>query len=556
MRVRQGGAQDVNHFRSVAAEGAMPRHESLTVEGLLGEHDLDLPPSRSCGQLLCLITEAMKASLPTRPDDRLFVGLGFASNIDAATWTREPLNLVAVVDKSGSMAGEPLELVRKSLRQIVGQMREGDQLSIVLYGDMSHLYLPPTGIGGSGRGKVLAAIDAIESNGSTNMEAGLKVGYATAYASRPDFRGSTRLMLFTDEQPNVGATDPESFIGMAEAASKQGIGLTTIGVGVQFDGELAAKVSSARGGNLFFISNEEEVKSVFEKQLDTMVSELAHDVRISMTPRPGYRLSGVFGVPDGLMTEGEGGTVTITVPTAFLSTNGGGIFASLAKSRDRENLPAARLSPGAPLMDVSLSFVGARDGAARSDRLAVANATAAPSAPLRLAHLLVDEYFALRGASLAFHREGKAKQAFALLSGIARRLDASGLPGLDAEKKLVRDMLEQAALYSGYAGETGKPIRRLSVVGDWEVKSVAGIDAVSRGDRLSFSTDQIMTLRPLVGGEEEEDTEDYDIDERRLQIPDWDAAFEYRTSGNRLTLKDSKSKAAITLERVPAEPEA
>ena len=43
MAVRQGGAQDIRHFRSVAADVAMPRPESLTVEGLMGEHDLTLP---------------------------------------------------------------------------------------------------------------------------------------------------------------------------------------------------------------------------------------------------------------------------------------------------------------------------------------------------------------------------------------------------------------------------------------------------------------------------------------------------------------------------------
>jgi Ca-activated chloride channel family protein len=547
MRVRQGGAQDVRHFRSVAAAGTtMPRPESLTLEGLMGEHDLTLPGGRACDQLFCLTTEAMAASLPTRPDDRLFVGLGFTSNVDAATWQREPLNLVAVVDKSGSMSGPPLELVRKSLRQIVGQMREGDQVSIVLYGDVSHLYLAPTGIGRD-RDKVLAAIDAIQSAGSTNMEAGLKVGYETAFASRPAFRGSTRLMLFTDEQPNVGRTDAESFIGMAEAASKQGIGLTTIGVGVQFDGALAAKVSSARGGNLYFISNEEEVKGVFEKQLDTMVSEIAHDVRIALTPREGYKLSGVFGVPDGLMASAPDGTVTITVPTAFLSTNGGGIFASLAKASDREHLPAPALDGSAPLMEVSLSYVAAKDGKAGADRLLVSNPDPSPSPQLRLAHMLVDEYFVLRDASLAFHRDGKPKQSFALLSGLKSRIEGSGLAKIDAEKKLVGEMLAQAALFSGYGGEQPKALRPLAVRGTWEVIRASGIEKVRRGDRVSFGEDEELVTTPR-GGEVEYG--EYKINERQIFFPEQDLVFNYRANGDRLTLVHERGAATILLKRI------
>jgi Ca-activated chloride channel family protein len=549
-RVRQGGAQDIRHFRSVAADVGMPRPESLTVEGLMGEHDLDLGSTKACAQLFCLATEAMAASLPGRPDDRLFVGLGFTSNIDSATWKREPLNLVAVVDKSGSMSGQPLDLVRRSLRQILGQMREGDQLSIVLYGDVSHLYLAPIDIGRD-RDKALAAIDAIESAGSTNMEAGLKVGYDTAFATAPAFRGNTRLMLFTDEQPNVGRTDADSFIGMAEAASRRKIGLTTVGVGVQFDGALATKVSSARGGNLFFISSEAEVSSVFEKQLDTMVSELAHDVTLMLSPLEGYRISGVYGVPGDLMAEGQDGAVSIKVPTAFLSTNGGGIFLSLAKARERENLPAAAIG-GKPLLEVSLSYVGARDGRAGADRLAVSGPSGAASKPLRLAHLLVDEFFALRGATAAFHAEGNPKKAFALLKGLSDRLDGAGLGDLSGEKKLVGDMLEQAAFYSGYAGEAPKSLRHLTVVGTWEVSRADGVDDLRRGDRLSFTTDrEVLTRRRAAPGDEER--ENYEINEKQIHLQRSGLVFNYRTKGDTLTMVHETSPVALYLKRVSSE---
>lgn len=551
-RVRQGGAQDIGHFRSVAADVGMPRPESLTIEGLMGEHDLDLPaPAGSCRQLFCLVTEAMPADLPGRPDDRLFVGLGFTSNIDAATWHRQPLNLVAVVDKSGSMSGRPLDLVRRSLRQIVGQMHDGDQLSIILYGDTAAVYLQPTSIG-QGRDRVLAAIDHIESAGSTFMEAGLKVGYQTAFASAPGFRGNTRLMLFTDEQPNVGRTDADSFMTMAETASRQHIGLTTIGVGVQFDGALATRVSSVRGGNLFFISDEATVASTFERQLDTMVSELAHDVRITMIPRDGYRISGVYGVPDGLMADAGEGAVTITVPTAFLSTNGGGIFLSLAKSGERAFLPAASLAPAAPLLDVSLNYVGAQDGRQGSDRLSVAAPSAAPSAPLRLAHLLVDEYFALRGATTAFHMQGNPRQAYQLLSGISNRLEGSGLAGLAGERRLVGDMLRQAAFYAGYAGELPRTLRHLAVVGTWRVSRAEGMEDVRSGDTMVFTPGRELTTTRVHPrrGEQGEDSEEYQINEAQIFLPESRLVFDYHAQGDRMTLVDGTGQARIYLARV------
>lgn len=548
MRVRQGGAQDIRHFRKVALESGMPRPESLTVEGLMGEHDLTIATGAKCAQLFCLSTEAMAAALPTRPDDRLFVGLGFESNVDAATWQRAPLNLVAVVDKSGSMAGAPLALVRNSLRQIAGQMRAGDRMAIVLYGDRSHVWLQPTDIAAN-RAGVLAAIDGIESAGSTNMEAGLEVAYRTAFAGAPDFKGSTRVMLFTDEQPNVGRTDAASFMGMAQNASRNGIGLTTIGVGLQFGASLATRVSSVRGGNLFFVANEDEVKSVFGAEFDTMVSEIAHDLVLTMVPAAGYSVSGVFGVPDGMMQEGKDGAVAITVPTAFLSTKGGGIFVSLGKESTRTHLPAASLAPDAPLMRVDLSYVSAADGAAGRDSVAVAMPVPAPSTGLRTAHLLVDQYLSMRDATIAFHRNNDSKTAFSLLSGLDQRLAASGLADLSGERELVGGMVKQAAFYAGYAGEMPKAMRHLAVIGDWRIVRAEGFEDLRRGDQVSFSEDEEFTVvraNPR-RGEEDEDNESYEINERQIHLPESNLVMAYRTDRDRLYLNGDDAKGRLRL---------
>ena len=556
MRVRQGGAQDIRHFRKVALESGMPRPESLTVEGLMGEHDLTIAAGAKCAQLFCLSTEAMAAALPTRPDDRLFVGLGFKSNVDAANWQRAPLNLVAVVDKSGSMSGSPLALVRESLRQIAGQMRAGDRMAIVLYGDRSHVWLEPTDIA-KNRAAVLAAIDGIQSAGSTNMEEGLEVGYRTAFAGAPDFKGTTRVMLFTDEQPNVGRTDAASFMGMAQNASRNGIGLTTIGVGLQFGASLATRISSVRGGNLFFVADDEEVKSVFGQELDTMVSEIAHDVVLTMTPAAGYSVSGVFGVPDGMMQEGKDGAVAITVPTAFLSTKGGGIFVSLGKESTRTHLPAATLASGTPLMRVDLSYVGAVDGTAGRDSVTVAAPSPAPSTGLRTAQLLVDQYLSMRGATEAFHRNNDAKAAFALLSGLDQRLAASDLADLSGERELVGGMVKQAAFYAGYAGEVPKSLRHLAVIGDWRIISAEGFEDLRRGDQVSFSDDEEFTVvraKPR-RGEEEEDYESYEINERQIHLPESNVVMSYRTGRDRLYLNgdDADGRLRLVMARVETE---
>jgi Ca-activated chloride channel family protein len=549
-RIRQGGAQDIQHFRATALSAStLPRPESLTVEGLLGEHDLTLPAGDACAQLFCLNVQTMAANLPTRPDDLLFVGMAFDSNIDAANWKREPLSIMAVVDRSGSMTGAPIANVKAALHQMVDELAPRDRLGIVIYGTNSNVHLAPVTVQGN-REAMHAAIDGIAIDGSTSMEAGLTLGYQAAFAEAEQFGGKVRMMLFTDEQPNTGRTDAGSFMAMAEDASKRGVGLTTIGVGVQYNGALATKVSSVRGGNLFFIAGPDKGAELMKSEFRNMVSEVAHDLVMTLVPHAGYRISGVFGVPDGLMSEGKDGAIAITVPTAFLSSNGGGIYASLGKAEARAYLPATPLSDGAPLMDVSLSYVSALDGSRHGDRLSIGTPTTAPAANLRLAQVLVDQYLVLDAATRAFHRDGNPKQAFALLDGLNTRLAGVDYADLKAERELVDTMRGKAALYAGYGGEVPKDMQPMRVLGKWRVVALGGVDDLSRGDVVEFTDDESFITyfqRPLRG--EDEMYQDFRINEREIYIPDGDLRVRYRIDGDRMRMTSDDGKVRIVLER-------
>lgn len=550
MRIRQGGAQDIQHFRSMALTATtLPRPESLSVEGLLGEHDLTLPAAAQCAELFCLNVQAMAANLPTRPNDLLFVGLGFDSNIDADSWKREPLSVMAVVDRSGSMTGAPIANVKAALHQMVDELAPHDRLGIVIYGTNSNLHLAPTAVVGN-KDRLHAAIDAIAIDGSTSMEAGLTLGYQAAFAEADQFDGKVRMMLFTDEQPNVGRTDAGSFMAMAEDGSRRGIGLTTIGVGVQYDGKLATRISSVRGGNLFFVDGPDKGREVMKRDFRNMVSEVAHDLVMTMTPHAGYRISGVFGVPDGLMSEGKDGSIAITVPTAFLSSNGGGIFASLGKAESRANLPAVSLADGAPLMDVSLSYASAIDGSKHGDRVSIAAATAQPASNLRLAQTLVDQYLVLDAATRAYHQDGNARGAFAMLDGLSNRLAAVDYADLKSERELVDTMRGKAAIYAGYGGELPKEMQPMRVLGKWRVVALGGVEDLSRGDVVEFTDDEDFITyfqRPLRG--EDELYQQFQINEKEIYISEGDLRVRYWIDGDRLRMKSQDGKVRITLQR-------
>lgn len=450
-----GGAQDARYFRDAVKRGGFPHPDTITAEGLFSEHDLPLRQRIRGRELLVLNAEAMPAAVLTKPEVRYLAQIGLSSGLDAKAWRREPLNLVAVVDKSGSMDGEPLDLVRRSLHQVLSQLGPEDQLSIVLYGDRSHVHLEPTRTTPGNREAIASAIDAIESAGSTNMEAGLRVGFDLARRSQRGFAGRTRLMQFTDERPNTGDTSEAGFMALMEAGARDGIGQTTIGVGEQFDAEMAARISSVRGGNQFFFANTEEMEKTFREELDTMVTELAHDFVLKVRPAPGLRIAGIYGIPAEMGTWDDERNVSFRISTMFLSKRKGAIYVAFAP--ESADLPQSALRSGQTLATVNLSYREVGQVAPKAFQLEVPLVeTAKASIGLRRGRVLVSEYLGLKEAMAAHLTENNQSKAYRVLQSLDILLQDETDRALRQERKLVRQLTKTMGKLSGRGIEISK----------------------------------------------------------------------------------------------------
>ncbi|MCB9542783.1 MAG: VWA domain-containing protein [Myxococcales bacterium] len=450
-----GGAQDINYARDRILAGEVPHPETFTPEGLFSRHDLPLPADRPCKQTLCLAGAATAADLLAQPEVRMLAQLGFTSGLDPATWKRAPLALVAVVDKSGSMSGQPLETVKDSLHRLVDQLGPADRIAIVLYGDRTHVHLAPTAV--KDREALHRAIEGIQSAGSTAMEAGLTLGFDVARDIKRGFAGTTRVMLFTDERPNVGATDKQSFMGLARAASHDGIGMTTIGVSTHFGAELATAVSSVRGGNLFFFPDAARMVDVFKDELDTMVTELAHDFRLTVEPGRGWQISGLYGIPGDMVKPTANGGYEMTIETIFLSRNKGAIYVAFKPAGD---LPAPHGAPGG----ASVRYTDA-SGRVVDDR--VGFDLVDDALPLGLARglLLVDEVTALKKATALHLHDNDQEGAYRMVQALRRRFEIAEVPGLDEERAMIAALDATLTRLSGHQGEGGAAIARDPVSG-------------------------------------------------------------------------------------------
>lgn len=208
---------------------------------------------------------------------------------------RKDTVLTFVVDISGSMA-EPnrLPLVKQALRLLVNELRPTDKVGIVVYGSEARLVLDHTGL--QDRGKILAAIDSLENEGSTNAEAGLKMGYELASKGfAPD--AINRVILCSDGVANVGATTPDAIRAAIREYSEQGVYLTTIGFGMgDYNDHLMEQLADDGDGQYAYVDNLAEAKRVFVENLTGTLQVVAKDAKIQVDFNPAvvkrYRLVG------------------------------------------------------------------------------------------------------------------------------------------------------------------------------------------------------------------------------------------------------------------------
>jgi Ca-activated chloride channel family protein len=335
--VTVGGAKDVDYLRARIEAGEVPPLAAIRVSGLFSEHDLPPPPQwQACTQRICVRGQAVEATLPTHPAVHFAVHLGFGSNLDLAGLTRPRLNLVAVLDLSGSMGGEPARTAVAAARALAAQLGPEDRLSLIAFDHEPRVLMPPTR---SPDPRVVeAALYDLGVSGGSALERALYAGFefARRSAARLPSAVSSRVVLITDAVPNVGRIGPGTFVGLTESFAARGLSLTILGVGARFGAQLAYGMAAIRGGNAFFLRSPEHAREKIEEELDTMVTELARGLSVRIQPQPGLRVVEIYGVPDALVHR-DGDAVRFDVATLFLDRRRGAIVATLAP-KGRPNL--------------------------------------------------------------------------------------------------------------------------------------------------------------------------------------------------------------------------
>ncbi len=205
---------------------------------------------------------------------------------------RTPANIAIVLDKSGSMNGEKLESAKRAARMAVSLLNNNDIISIISYDSTVNVLVPATRV--SDKETIYKAINRMRANGNTALFAGVSKGAAEVRKFlAKDY--VNRVILLSDGQANIGPSSPSQLGKLGASLSKDGITVTTIGLGTGYNEDLMTNLAGYSDGNHAFVKNAEDLAKIFKYEFGDVLSVVAQDVDITIQCKNGIKPIRILG---------------------------------------------------------------------------------------------------------------------------------------------------------------------------------------------------------------------------------------------------------------------
>jgi Ca-activated chloride channel family protein len=190
---------------------------------------------------------------------------------------RAPINVALILDRSGSMAGPPLEAAKEAAGRFASFLSPEDRLSIVTFDEeVQTIFGPAPG----GDPSALEAIAQVYPGGSTNLSGGWLKGRKLVEKSLVD--GTNRVVLLTDGQANSGVVDPVKLVGLAKSGAARRVSTTCIGFGAHFNEDLLEPMAAAGAGNYWYVESYDQMSAIFQGEIEGLVALAAQNVELEI----------------------------------------------------------------------------------------------------------------------------------------------------------------------------------------------------------------------------------------------------------------------------------
>ncbi|MDS0284082.1 vWA domain-containing protein [Haloarcula onubensis] len=312
-----GGAKDVTNFRENVKNGYTPEPEAISDEGLFYDYYFETGERTATDSLFAPRYAAAVSDHPLTGETEQYLSVGLDSTLSVEEFERPRLDLVAVLDVSGSMSSAfdqyyydeqgrqreaesgsetKLAAATQSLCALTEQLHAEDRLGVVLYNHRAHVAKPLRDVGATDMPAIRQHIRDIAAGGSTNMEDGFEAAVDMLADGTTSHDLERRVIFMTDMMPNTGQTGANELTELFADAAADGIHTTFIGMGLDANAELADTVSGIRGANHYFIHSADEFEQRLGEEFDYMVTPLVYNLDLELDAT-GYEVEAVHGSP-------------------------------------------------------------------------------------------------------------------------------------------------------------------------------------------------------------------------------------------------------------------
>lgn len=210
---------------------------------------------------------------------KLYLMARLVSNATSNSYTRRPLNLALVLDRSGSMAGNKLDYTRQAAQFLVQHLGSDDILSIVLYNEQVTTLVPPEPV--AHKDAINQRLDQMKASGMTNLSGGWLEGCKWVEDGQRS-EVMSRVILMTDGLANRGVTNHDQLVALAKQKRDANVITTTMGLGTDFNEDLLIAMADAGGGAFYFIESPEVAPTIFKEELRDLLNVVGQNLTVSI----------------------------------------------------------------------------------------------------------------------------------------------------------------------------------------------------------------------------------------------------------------------------------
>ena len=208
---------------------------------------------------------------------------------------RSPVDISLVLDRSGSMGGQKIELAKRAAVQAVNLLRETDRCGLVAYDDEIIRAVRCRPLDPAQRTALLQALQGLHARGSTDLFGGWLAGAEDI--GDEEANRVRRVLLLTDGLANVGVTQPNEIVHHVRELSLRGVGTTTFGVGLDFDEVLVSGMAEAGNGHFFYVERPEQIPDYLSSELGELLTVAARSTTVVVAVSDGAQVHNLNDLP-------------------------------------------------------------------------------------------------------------------------------------------------------------------------------------------------------------------------------------------------------------------